>query len=40
MFTSGLILLSLGVVGEYLIRIIYSSENRPSYVVREEYEIE
>ena len=30
----GLILVSLGVVGEYLLRIIESSENRPTYLVR------
>ena len=30
----GLLLVSLGVVGEYLLRIIESSENRPTYFVR------
>lgn len=30
----GLLLVSLGVVGEYLIRIIESSEGRPTYLVR------
>ncbi|MEA2559047.1 MAG: dolichol-phosphate mannosyltransferase [Acidobacteriota bacterium] len=30
----GLLLVSLGVVGEYLLRIIESSENRPTYLVR------
>ncbi|HET9225383.1 MAG TPA: glycosyltransferase family 2 protein [Thermoanaerobaculia bacterium] len=30
----GLLLVSLGVVGEYLLRIIESSENRPTYLIR------
>ena len=34
MLIGGLILMSLGLIGEYLIRIIESSEARPSYFVR------
>lgn len=34
LFIGGLLLVSLGVVGEYLLRIIESSENRPTYLVR------
>jgi len=34
MLIGGLLLVSLGVVGEYLLRIIESSENRPTYLVR------
>jgi dolichol-phosphate mannosyltransferase/undecaprenyl-phosphate 4-deoxy-4-formamido-L-arabinose transferase len=30
----GLLLFSVGVIGTYLLRIIHTSENRPSYVVR------
>ena len=30
----GLLLFSLGIIGEYLIRIIESSEERPTYFVR------
>jgi len=30
----GMILATLGIIGEYLIRIINSTENRPSYIVR------
>lgn len=32
----GGILFSIGIVGEYLIRIIHSSEGRPAYIVKEE----
>jgi dolichol-phosphate mannosyltransferase/undecaprenyl-phosphate 4-deoxy-4-formamido-L-arabinose transferase len=34
MLMGGLILISIGIVGEYLIRIIESSEARPTYFVR------
>ena len=36
LFFSGAILLTVGVTGEYLIRIIHSSEYNPQFVVREE----
>lgn len=35
LITSGLILFSLGVVGEYLIRIIDGLESKPAYIVRQ-----
>ena len=35
LFTSGLILFSLGIIGEYLIRIINGTEQRPSFIVRQ-----
>jgi len=38
LITSGLVLFSLGVVGEYLIRIINGIEGRPPYVVRRRTE--
>jgi glycosyltransferase involved in cell wall biosynthesis len=34
LFIGGMLLLGMGVVGEYLIRIIESSETRPAYLVR------
>jgi hypothetical protein len=34
LFIGGLILFSIGVVGEYLIRIINTIENKPAYLVR------
>jgi dolichol-phosphate mannosyltransferase/undecaprenyl-phosphate 4-deoxy-4-formamido-L-arabinose transferase len=34
LFIGGLLLFSVGIVGEYLIRVIESSETRPAYVVR------
>lgn len=34
LFFGGLILFSLGIIGEYLIRIIATTENRPMYFVR------
>lgn len=34
LFSSGLILLSIGVLGEYLARTISLSENKPSFIVR------
>lgn len=36
LFFSGLILLTLGITGEYLIRIIHSSEYNPQFLVREK----
>jgi glycosyltransferase involved in cell wall biosynthesis len=35
LFIGGLLLFGLGIVGEYLIRIIQASESRPTYFVRE-----
>lgn len=35
LFFGGMIMFTLGVIGEYLIRIIHTSENRPHYFVRE-----
>jgi len=35
LFTSGMVLFSLGIIGEYLIRIINGTEERPAYVVRQ-----
>ena len=32
----GLILLSIGITGEYLIRIIKGVESRPAYIIRKE----
>ena len=34
LFFGGLILFSLGVIGEYLIRLIYNTDQRPSYHIR------
>jgi len=34
LFFGGMIMFTLGVIGEYLIRIIHTSENRPHYFVR------
>ena len=36
LITSGLILFSLGVVGEYLLRIINGLEGRPPFIVRKK----
>ena len=36
LFTSGLILFSVGIVGEYLIRIINGIENRPPFIIRNQ----
>lgn len=36
LFFSGLILMTLGVTGEYLIRIVHASDYNPQYVVREK----
>jgi glycosyltransferase involved in cell wall biosynthesis len=38
LFIGGLILFSIGVLGEYLIRIINGIENRPAYLVRKRTE--
>ncbi len=38
LFVGGLMLFSLGIVGEYLVRIIESSEGRPTYFVRRRVE--
>ncbi|WP_419770589.1 MAG: glycosyltransferase [Candidatus Marinarcus sp.] len=35
LFFGGMIMFTLGVIGEYLIRIIHTSENRPHYFIRE-----
>lgn len=35
LFIGGMILLSIGVIGDYLIRIISSVEKRPTYIIRE-----
>lgn len=37
LFTSGLMLFSVGIVGEYLIRIINGIENKPAFIVRHKY---
>lgn len=34
LFFGGMIMFTLGVIGEYLVRIIHTSENRPHYFVR------
>ena len=34
LFTSGLVLLSIGIVGEYLVRIIRGVEQKPSFIIR------
>jgi glycosyltransferase involved in cell wall biosynthesis len=34
LLTGGLLLVSVGIIGEYLIRIVHSSEARPTYFVR------
>jgi dolichol-phosphate mannosyltransferase/undecaprenyl-phosphate 4-deoxy-4-formamido-L-arabinose transferase len=36
LFVGGLLLFSVGIIGEYLIRIISGVESRPSYVVRQK----
>lgn len=35
LFFGGTIMFTLGVIGEYLVRIIHTSENRPHYFIRE-----
>jgi dolichol-phosphate mannosyltransferase/undecaprenyl-phosphate 4-deoxy-4-formamido-L-arabinose transferase len=35
LFVGGLLLFSVGIIGEYLIRIISGVESRPSYVIRD-----
>lgn len=39
LFMGGLILLSLGIMGEYLARIVRLGERRPAYFVRASYEV-
>lgn len=34
LFIGGLLLFSIGIIGEYLIRVIQSSEQKPSYIVK------
>jgi dolichol-phosphate mannosyltransferase/undecaprenyl-phosphate 4-deoxy-4-formamido-L-arabinose transferase len=36
LITSGLMLASIGIIGEYLIRIIRGVENRPAYIIRDQ----
>ena len=40
LFVSGLILISLGVIGEYLARIFIEVKNRPIYIIDEKYGFE
>ncbi len=40
LFFGGIIMFSLGIIGEYLIRIIKTSENRPHYFIRKIESIE
>ena len=37
-FGIGMILFSLGVIGEYLLRLVVTSEHKPVYVIRERLE--
>ena len=39
LFFGGMTLLTLGIVGEYLVRIIATTEKRPTYYVREIYSV-
>ena len=39
-FFSGIQLLGLGIVGQYMARIYDESKNRPIYIVKDEYNIE
>ena len=36
LFIGGIILFSLGVIGEYLIRIIHTTEQKPTYYIRQQ----
>ena len=36
LFIGGLVLFSLGIIGEYLIRIVGAAEKRPTFIVRDE----
>ena len=38
LFTSGLVLFTLGIIGEYLVRIINGIEHRPAFIVRQRSE--
>jgi dolichol-phosphate mannosyltransferase/undecaprenyl-phosphate 4-deoxy-4-formamido-L-arabinose transferase len=38
LFTNGLLLFSVGVIGEYLIRIITGVERRPPYIIRKTFD--
>jgi glycosyltransferase involved in cell wall biosynthesis len=40
LFMGGMILFSLGVIGEYLVRIIQLAERRPAYFIRARHEVE
>ena len=35
LFIGGLLLFSVGLIGEYLIRVIQSSEQKPAYIIRD-----
>lgn len=35
-FSSGVLLFAVGIIGEYLIRIIHGVENRPTYIIRKD----
>ena len=39
-FFSGIQLLGLGIVGQYMARIYDESKNRPIYIVKDEYNIQ
>jgi len=34
LFMGGLLLFSIGIIGEYLVRLIQSSEQKPSYIIK------
>lgn len=40
LFFSGIILIILGMIGEYIGRIYDETKNRPLYIVREKYQLE
>ena len=37
LFLGGLILLSLGIIGEYISKIYEESKERPTYIIKERY---
>jgi dolichol-phosphate mannosyltransferase/undecaprenyl-phosphate 4-deoxy-4-formamido-L-arabinose transferase len=39
-FLGGMTLFSLGIIGEYLIRIMPYIERKPTYIIKEKYGIE